>query len=387
MPPRAYYPVPFPPMIQVALIGVTGYSSIHLALLRARAREGRLRLCALTVINRSQAADICGELEAEGCLIYSDYREMLAAWSGRLDLCIVPTSPHLHAVMTVAALEAGAHVLVEKPLAPTLADIDSILAAERRAGRWAAVGFQDFYAPEIASLCQRLAAGEWGAVRRVSSLCLWPRAFSYYERNSWAGRLHADGHPVFDSPLSNAMAHFAMTMLRFAAPAGHDVAKLGKLHADLRRAYPIESFDTFALRSRTETGVDFRFAGSHACPRHRAAEIVVHTEQARIVWRHETSLEVETSRGVESLPVTDAAGARKNQLDVVLARLAAPATPICTTEVGAAHAHLYIRLHNDLAITNVPPADFVEEQRENQTWRWIRGIERELQTFVEHPDA
>ena len=374
-------------MLQVVLIGVTGYASIHLAMLRTLAREGRLRLRAVTAINRPQAEEVCRELEAEGCAVHRDYREMLAACAGHIDLCIVPTSPHLHAVMTVAALEAGANVLLEKPLAPTLADIESILAAERRTGRWVAVGFQDFYAPELTSVCRRLAAGEWGAVRRVSSLCFWPRAFSYYARNSWAGRLHADGHPVFDSPLSNAMAHFAMTMLRLAAPAGRPTTHLVEMQADLRRAYPIESFDTIALRARTENGVDFRFAGTHACPQNRAVEIVVHAEHARIVWRHEKSLVIETARGVESLPITDAAGARLNQLETVLARLSNPETLICTTEIGAEHARLYINLHADIDIADVPAADIVEETRDGETWRWIRGIEQELEAFVEHAPA
>jgi predicted dehydrogenase len=371
-------------MLQVALIGVTGYASIHLAMLRSFAKEGRLRLRAVTAINRPQAEEVCRELEAEGSVVHRDYREMLAACTGHIDLCIIPTSPHLHAVMTVAALEAGANVLLEKPLAPTLADIDSILAAERRTGRWVAVGFQDFYAPELTSVCQRLASGEWGAVRRVSSLCLWPRSFEYYGRNSWAGRLRADGHPVFDSPLSNAMAHFAMTMLRLSAPAGRPATHLVAMNADLRRAYPIESFDTIALRARTENGVDFLFAGSHACPHNRAVEIVVQAEHARIVWIHDTSLVIETAQGVESLPITSAAGARLNQLEAVLARFSNPNTLLCTTEIGAEHARLYIQLHANIAIADVPAAEIVEEEHDHQTWRWIRGIERELETFVEH---
>ena len=380
-PPRSR---PFSKMIQVALIGVTGYASIHLGILRSHVREGCLRIRAATVINRPQAEGTCRELEADGCTLYDDYRRMLAAEAGKIDLCIVPTSPHLHAVMTVAALEAGANVLLEKPLAPTLDDIDSILAAERRTGRWVAVGFQDFYAPELSALRQRIIDGEWGAVQSVSSLCLWPRSFAYYGRNAWAGRLRVDGNPVFDSPLSNAMAHFAMTMLRLAAPAGQHTARLGELQADLRRAYPIESFDTIALQARTETGAEFRFAGSHACPNERAPEIVLRTERARIVWRHETSLVVETATGTEQLPITDAYGTRCKQFATVLRRLGDPLTPICTTEIGAEHARLYINLHSDVRITDVPGDEIVEEQREGQTWRWIRGIEDELNAFVGH---
>jgi hypothetical protein len=369
---------------RVALIGVTGYAGIHLGMLRAFAAEGRLRLVAVTAINRPQAEETCRELEAGGAIVYPDYRAMLAAHAGAVDLCIVPTSPHLHAEMAVAALESGANVLLEKPLAPTLADIEAIIAAERRTGRWVAVGFQDFYAPEITDLRRRIAAGEWGKLLGVSCLCLWPRSFAYYGRNSWAGRLYSDGHPVFDSPLSNAMAHFAMTMLRFAAPAGSDAAVLGDVQADLRRAYPIESFDTVCIRARTAEGVDFRFAGSHACPHLRPAEIIVRTERARIVWRHETSLAIEHALGTDTLPITDAYATRCNQLADVLRRLSDPSVPICTTETGAAHARLYIGLHSDLTITDADPRTVIQEDREGQTWRWIRGVEAELAAAVGH---
>lgn len=365
-------------MKRVAIIGVTGYASVHLSLLRAFAAQGKLQLVAVTAINRLQAEETCRALEAEGCVVHPDYRSMLAAHAGRIDLCIVPTSPHLHAEMTVAALEAGANVLLEKPLAPTLVDIEAILAAERRTGRWVAVGFQDFYAPELTALRDRVAAGEWGRLRSVSTLGFWPRPFSYYARNSWAGKLHADGQPVFDSPLSNAMAHFAMTMLRLAAPAGSDVAELTDLHAELSRAYPIESFDTILLRARTPEGADFRFCGTHACPHFRPVEILVRTELARITWRHETSLVIEHATGVESLPITDSAGAREKQLEAVLRRLDAPATPICTTRIGAAHARLYIGLHRDITIADAPPETVIREERDGQAWLWVRGLEDRL---------
>ena len=374
-------------MIHVALIGVTGYAATHLSFLRASAKEGRLRLCAATVINRPLAEEACRMLENEGCPIYKDHRDMLAACAGRIDLCVVPTAPHLHASMAVAALEAGAHVLLEKPLAPTQADIDAILAAERRTGRWVSVGFQDFYAPELASLCHRLSAGEWGSVRRVSGLCLWPRALEYYGRNAWAGRLHVDGRPVFDSPLSNAMAHFALIMLRLAAPAGRSLARLAEVNADLRRAYPIESFDTFALSARTADGVDFRFAGSHACARHRNAEIVVQAEEARIVWRQETSLTVETACGVGRIPITTSDTARRHQLEAVLARIHRPGTPVCTAQIAAEHARLYIDLHRAAAIRDVPSSEVVEEPRNGNRFRWIAGLEQELDAFVDHGPA
>src|SRR5690606_17071995 len=98
-------------------------------------------------------------------------------------------------------------------------------------------------------------------------------------------------------------------------------------------------------------------------------------------WRHETSLVVETATGTEQLPVTDAYGTRCQQFATVLQRLADPTTPICTTEIGAAHARLYINLHSDVRIADVPGDEIIEGQRDGQTWRWIRGVEEDLNAF------
>src|SRR5690606_15001679 len=105
---------------RAALVGVSGYGRIHLNLARECQERGDLDLVAATVINREEEAAVVAELEAAGCEIFSDFDAMLAAWSGRIDLCLVPTGIHWHASMTIAALRHGANVLVEKPLCATL---------------------------------------------------------------------------------------------------------------------------------------------------------------------------------------------------------------------------------------------------------------------------
>lgn len=70
---------------------------------------------------------------------YTDYREMLRA--EKPDVVSVCTPNALHAQMTVDALEAGAHVLCEKPLATTLKSADRMIAAARKARRKLMTGF------------------------------------------------------------------------------------------------------------------------------------------------------------------------------------------------------------------------------------------------------
>ena len=64
---------------------------------------------------------------------YADYRELLDGT--KLDAVVICSPSQTHAEVTLAALELGLHVLVEKPMCITLADADRIVEARDRAGR------------------------------------------------------------------------------------------------------------------------------------------------------------------------------------------------------------------------------------------------------------
>ena len=57
-----------------------------------------------------------------------------------VDLVDIVTPNHLHADMAVTALAAGKHVLLEKPMATTLADAERLVAAAERSGRYLGIG-------------------------------------------------------------------------------------------------------------------------------------------------------------------------------------------------------------------------------------------------------
>ena len=67
-----------------------------------------------------------------GCRAYAGYGELLA--DPEVELVIVAPPSYLHAVYTIAALQAGKAVVCEKPMAENLADADGMLAAARRTG-------------------------------------------------------------------------------------------------------------------------------------------------------------------------------------------------------------------------------------------------------------
>ncbi|HLK57072.1 MAG TPA: Gfo/Idh/MocA family oxidoreductase [Chthonomonadaceae bacterium] len=105
--------------------------------------------------------------EAFGIPFHSDLGEILAR--PELDCVIVASETNRHADLCVAALEAGKDVLLQKPMAITLADCDRIIAAVERSGRWFSMAFQMRCDPQnikMRELVQAGAIGRLGAIRR-----------------------------------------------------------------------------------------------------------------------------------------------------------------------------------------------------------------------------
>jgi predicted dehydrogenase len=92
----------------------------------------------------------------------TDWRE-LAADPG-IDAAVIATPNALHAPQAIAFLEAGKHVLVEKPMAPTLAEADAMVAAARRGGAWLMVAHCWRFHPDVRALRARVERGELGEI-------------------------------------------------------------------------------------------------------------------------------------------------------------------------------------------------------------------------------
>jgi predicted dehydrogenase len=129
-----------------------------------------------------------------GIPAYADVADMVSR--ERVDLCLVCTPHPAHRDPTVAALDAGSHVLVEKPLASSLDDCDAMLEAARRSDRQLGVISQRrFYAP-----CQRIReaidTGKLGApALGVVQMYGW-RDEAYYQSDPWRGTWSGEGGGV-----------------------------------------------------------------------------------------------------------------------------------------------------------------------------------------------
>jgi predicted dehydrogenase len=377
------------PCARVALIGVSGYGRVYLDLLREAHARGALNLVAAAIINPAEEQTVVAELRAAGCRIYEDYRAMLAAHRDGLDLCCIPTGIAWHAAMTIAALDAGVNVLVEKPLAGSLADVHAIRAAEHAAGRFVAVGFQDIYSPANTWLKERILAGAIGALRSIRFTGQWPRTTAYYTRNDWAGRLHAGGAAVFDSPLNNAFAHFAHLGLWFAGPSRTTAAAPVAVEAQLWRSHAIESCDTAMVRAELSTGVELICAATHSSNVLRDPEIMIEGSAGHAHWIYERECVLTAFAGgsvTHALP--SAMESRRFMFTAVLRRLRDPSVEICDTASAEQHTALIAAMHAAAEIQTVPAEriEWVRRPGDAAAVPSVRGLEESLKSaWTGHP--
>jgi predicted dehydrogenase len=104
--------------------------------------------------------------------VFGSYAEMLS--SDEVDAVYISLPNHLHCEWTVKALEAGKHVLVEKPFALTVDEADRMIAASRQTGRVLEEAFMYRYHPQMKLVGKMVREGQLGEIRLVRA------AFSFY---------------------------------------------------------------------------------------------------------------------------------------------------------------------------------------------------------------
>lgn len=323
-------------------------------MLAEQALFGRAQLVGATVINQEEEAELCRRLRAHGVPLFDDYQSMLTALVGRIDLVLLPTAIHWHTPMVLAALEAGLHVMVEKPVAATLQDIDRMRAAQSLSKRLLAVGFQDLYVPTTHHIKQRLLDGEIGALRRITVTVHWPRAESYYKRNNWAGRLTSDDAWVLDSPTNNAGAHFLMLALFWAGSEAGSAAEATTIQAELYRTQLIESFDTVNARIGTESGVQIDFYATHCGEANRSPEITLTGDRGRITWCYESEYTVDRADApteVHALP--DPLVTKLHVLENVIGCLRGESQFVVGPDLAREHTRVVNALHEFFPIREI----------------------------------
>jgi len=111
------------------------------------------------------SAEEITDLSGDKPRTYQDYREMFE--KEKIDIAIVATPDHWHALTTIAALDAGAHVFVEKPTGHTVVESRAMVNAARRNGKVVQVGLHRRIGPHHVSGMEFLRSGKVGDIGMV----------------------------------------------------------------------------------------------------------------------------------------------------------------------------------------------------------------------------
>ena len=172
-------------MARAAVIGCGDISVVHFA--------------AIEAMPGVELAGVCDpdreRTEARAVPAYTDYRDLIEDLHP--DVVHICTPHDLHAPIVIDCLERGVNVLVEKPVAHTLADAERVIvAAENHPDLKVGVCLQNRYNIATQAAHKLLASGELGAIRGGSATVLWHREAGYYRARPWRGRMARSGGGV-----------------------------------------------------------------------------------------------------------------------------------------------------------------------------------------------
>ncbi len=162
-----------------------------------------------------------------GARAYPTYEALLE--DDAVDAVCICTPSHLHAPLALAAVRAGKHVLVEKPVALRMEDCDALAAAAARAGVRVGVVSQLRFAPAIARVKRAIEVGLLGRLTRCDLCMKYYRPQSYYDSGSWRGTLAMDG----GGALMNQGIHGVDLVRYLMGPAESIYALSGTLVRDI----------------------------------------------------------------------------------------------------------------------------------------------------------
>jgi predicted dehydrogenase len=179
--------------VRLALIGVGNIGNLHLSNIQKLSDKIELAAVCDIIPERAQAAS-----EKWGCPAYTDSQTLLD--DHVCDAVLIATPHYDHTTTGIAALKAGHHVLVEKPISVHKADCERLIAAHERAAHKSlvfAAMFNQRTDPHYKKIKQLVEKGELGRFLRISWIITdWFRTETYYASGGWRATWAGEGGGV-----------------------------------------------------------------------------------------------------------------------------------------------------------------------------------------------
>lgn len=222
--------------LRLAFLGcgfITQVHSRHLKALRSDI------VCSYASRDKARANAFCSQWKGETA--YESYEAAIE--DPRIDAVLVAVPPRFHLDLTLRALAAGKHVLVEKPAFPCLVDFEAAIAARDKAHRVVVVGENDHYKPQAVKLRKLLADGIIGDV-----------VFGYF--TSIAKRLKTAGDWRNDETMAGGDAFFeeGIHWLHLASSLGPRITSIEGFRPSVSRDGPDRRAKSMLVSFRYDNG-------------------------------------------------------------------------------------------------------------------------------------
>lgn len=153
-----------------------------------------------------KAKNFCEFLAAYGIkakepVIYRDYKEMIKC--EKIDVVTIATESGYHPEIAMDCLNAGIHVIVEKPMALSTEDAEMMIKAAEKNNRKLSVCHQNRFNEPVQKLRKAVDDGRFGKLINGTARILWNRDMGYYKQAPWRGTWKLDGGTLMNQCIHN----------------------------------------------------------------------------------------------------------------------------------------------------------------------------------------
>ncbi len=218
-------------MLKSGIIGVGGISRKHY---KGISDHPEMELVGVSDVNEQAMRSRADEW---GTKAYHDYRALIDA----SDVIMICTPPAFHAELTIAAAEAGKHILCEKPMALKLKDADAMIAAVEKSGVALMIGHSPHFVSSSRTMWEIFNSGKLGDL-----IYCWIKQNNYFRRAGWEHRI-AQKHWRLTHEQSGGRLFEQIHMVNFLVwIGGQPVSAYGRM-ATLTDGIEVDEFDAGTL--------------------------------------------------------------------------------------------------------------------------------------------
>jgi len=316
------------PLVRAVMIGVGGMARHHVRnMLKMKASTRLVVLCEPSPAMYDAAAKLFVEAGLEPPPNQPNLTQLLKDYGDQLDAAFIITPHAFHHDQTVACLEAGLDVLLEKPMVMNAVEARSLIETRDRTGKLLVVAFPGSLSPQIRTAVKLLRSGDFGAILNISGL-VWQN----WGPNT-AGTWRQDPSLSGGGFLFDTGAHLLNTV---ADLAGEDFAEVAAWLDSPGR--PVETLAAVIGRLKSGALVTLNGCGEaiHSCD----SDVRVFCQRAILytgVWGERLNIQFTDEQPPQPIPVPPSLGVWEQFLAVRAGNTPNP----CPAEVGLRMAKLW----------------------------------------------